>query len=303
MIETHKRGFKRKTIIEAIEAKVDEWTATLPKELAAEVKESYILTGGAIPSMLMGDLPNDYDFYFQNTSVVKKLAEHYLSSLVTGDLGNNNISVEEKPGRVRIVIKSAGYLEEGVNQSGYRYFESLSQEEVAKYFKRQKHIRENPRPSYKAHYISGNCISLDGGVQIVMRFIGDPETVHKTYDFVHATSYYTKESGLVLKQDALESILAKELKYVGSLYPVCSMFRMRKFIKRGWTINAGEMFKIAYDISKLNLDDFNVLQDQLIGVDTAYFTELLNILNGKTDREIDRTYLFELVNRVFEENI
>lgn len=298
-----KRGFKRKTIIETIENKVQDWISTLPKELGQKVNENYILTGGAIPSMLMGDLPNDYDFYFKNSKVVVELAEYYLKDLVANNSRIGEISVEDQQNRVRIKIKSAGFLYSDINNNNYQYFESLPQEEISKYFKSQKYIKETSAPKYKAHYISENCISLDGDIQIVLRFIGTPEEIHKTYDFVHTTSYYTSEDGLVLKQEALESILSKELKYIGSKYPVCSMFRMRKFIKRGWTINAGEMFKIAYDISKLNLNDMNVLHDQLIGVDTAYFSELLSVLNKQTNKDIDRTYLFEVVNRVFDETL
>ena len=104
-----------------------------------------------------------------------------------------------------------------------------------------------------------------------------------------------------LRVEALESTLARELKYVGSRYPVCSMFRLKKFIKRGWTITAGEMLKIAWDISKLDLNDREVLQDQLTGVDAAYFRQIIDLL-AKDDKPIERTYLFELINRIFDED-
>ena len=81
------------------------------------------------------------------------------------------------------------------------------------------------------------------------------------------------------------------------------MFRLRKFIRRGWTITAGEMFKIAYDISKLNLDDVEILEDQLTGVDAAYFHEVISILKNNKDRDINRAYLFELIARIFDEDM
>jgi hypothetical protein len=79
------------------------------------------------------------------------------------------------------------------------------------------------------------------------------------------------------------------------------MFRLKKFIKRGWTITAGEMLKIAWDINKLDLNDRLVLQDQLTGVDAAYFRQIIDLLN-KDDKPIERTYLFELINRIFDED-
>ena len=90
----------------------------------------------------------------------------------------------------------------------------------------------------------------------------------------------------------------KELRYNGSLYPVAAMFRMRKFIQRGWKINVGQMFKIAYDISNLDLNDISVLREQLTGVDVAYFMEVLSKLTRTED--VDRTYLFSVLNEIFE---
>jgi hypothetical protein len=149
--------------------------------------------------------------------------------------------------------------------------------------------------------ITSNAISLHGDIQIITRFVGEPEDIHENYDFIHTTNWYTQNDGLVLNQDALESILARELRYVGSLYPICSLFRIKKFINRGWTVTAGEMLKIAWDINNLDLNNMNVLYDQLIGVDAAYFHELIDILKKKSDKELDRTYLFEAINRVFDE--
>jgi hypothetical protein len=57
----------------------------------------------------------------------------------------------------------------------------------------------------------------------------------------------------VLRAEALESILTKELRYVGSRYPLCSVIRTRKFLARGWTINAGQYVKMCFQISQLDL--------------------------------------------------
>jgi hypothetical protein len=72
-------------------------------------------------------------------------------------------------------------------------------------------------------------------------------------DFVHATNYFTFEEGLVTNVAALESILTKSLRYQGSLYPLTSVIRMKKFIQRGWTVNAGEILKMLFQVSELDL--------------------------------------------------
>ena len=61
------------------------------------------------------------------------------------------------------------------------------------------------------------------------------------------------------------------------------------------------MLKIAWDINKLDLSKIDILQDQLVGVDAAYFNQIINILKSESNQSIDRTYIFELVNRVFDE--
>jgi hypothetical protein len=200
---------------------------------------------------------------------------------------------------VTIKVQSAGITGEEVEQDEYDYFESYPNPSarMEQYLNGASH-RDTGK--YTALAITTNAITLSDKVQVVLRFVGPAKEIHKNYDFVHTTNYYTEEEGVVLNQPALESILAKELKYVGSLYPICSMFRIKKFIQRGWTITAGEMLKIAWDISKLDLNNRDVLQDQLTGVDAAYFNQLIRLLGE--GQEIDRTYLFELVNRVFDQN-
>jgi hypothetical protein len=108
---------------------------------------------------------------------------------------------------------------------------------------------------------------------------------------------------LVLRPAALEAILAKELIYSGSKYPVASLIRTRKFIKRGWRINAGQYVKMALQISELNLRDPNVLEDQLTGVDFAYFTQVIHYLRERQEKEanfeITASYLCEVIDRIF----
>src|SRR4030042_663496 len=100
-------------------------------------------------------------------------------------------------------------------------------------------------------------------------------------------------------KEALESIICKQVKYQGSLYPLTSIIRMKKFIKRGWNINAGEILKIMFQISELDLKNPNILEEQLIGVDVAYFAQLIEILRTVSPEKITSSYLNEIIDRVF----
>lgn len=158
------------------------------------------------------------------------------------------------------------------------------------------------RTKYRVLFITSNAITLSDQMQIVLRFQGPPEEIHRNYDYVHCTSHWTSwDKKLTLRPEALECILTKELRYIGSRYPVCSLIRLRKFITRGWTVNAGQIVKIAYQISKLDLDDPTVLEDQLVGVDSAYFAQVIQELRAKDgpNARIDGTYLMTLIDKIF----
>jgi hypothetical protein len=103
----------------------------------------------------------------------------------------------------------------------------------------------------------------------------------------------------MLRPGALEALLARELRYIGSKYPVCSLIRIRKFVGRGWSVNAGQILKACMQISKLDLGDVKVLEDQLTGVDAAYFCEVISKVKEKDPTKIDHAYLIEIIDRMF----
>jgi len=162
---------------------------------------------------------------------------------------------------------------------------------------------EQDKLNYTPIYLSPNAISLSHDLQIVLRFWGTAEQIHKTFDFIHATNYFTFKEGLVRNLEAVESILTKQLKYQGSYYPVTSIIRAKKFIKRGFNINAGELLKIMFQISQLDLTNPDVLEEQLIGVDVAYFDLIITALRNKMDSDKDfklsANYFNTLIDRVF----
>jgi len=157
---------------------------------------------------------------------------------------------------------------------------------------------------FRPVFFSSNAITLSDKIQLINRFYGEPESIHDTFDFLHTFNYWRSDSKeLVLNVDALEAILDKRLVYKGSRYPLCSVIRVRKFLKRGWTINAGQILKMCYQLSELDLSDIEVLEDQLIGVDTAYFSDLISRIqleiSSNEDFKIDETVVAKLVDEIF----
>lgn len=308
---------KVKTINAIIAKKMKAWWESIEnEELRDRVKKETVVTGGCIASMLLREKVRDFDVYLKTEQTVHELTEYYVEQFKKGRKFDEKrpISVDRQNGRVRIVVKSAGVASEGNDSLGYEYFESQAPEEAQAYISdviggdadieelfdvTEEEALEEEDKQFRPVFLSTNAITLSNQIQIVIRFYGTPEEIHENYDFVHCTNYWTKKTGTVLNQPALESLITKELRYVGSLYPVCSIIRTRKFIDRGWRITAGSMLKMIMQSSDLDLHNLNVLEDQLTGVDVAYFQEVISKLKEKDKKKVTTSYLLEILDKMF----
>lgn len=296
-----------KTIRKIIEEKMLEWLLSITDEqLRKKLKSKILVSGGSITSLFFNEKVNDFDIYIMDRDVLLELVKYYTKpyeedieifkgwekeALLKKDLEKSdrknmyNIAIENlKVDQIKLFMG---------NGAGMKVNENIIEEY-------SKKVPAVPVPKYYAKFFSPNAISLSDDIQIVVRFWGVAEEVHKTFDFIHATNYFTFDEGLVTNKAALESLLTKQLKYQGSLYPLTTIIRIKKFLKRGWNISAGEMLKVMFQISELDLKDPNVLEEQLVGVDVAYFTKLIEILRGIDNPEMTSQYLNTLIDRVFE---
>ena len=312
---------KAKTIKAILRKTTNEWLETIEDDKTRELAaKNTIVTGGAIASMLLKEPVNDYDIYFRTKETADAVAHYYVARFKPEKQNGIgcDISVETTDDRVRIVVKSAGIASEQGAEKGYEYYEARPEGEGGEYV---GEVMNDPgeiedtyeeteqaalqsvdegKPKYRPVFLSTNAITLSNKVQIVLRFFGEPDEIHENYDFVHCTNYWDAATDhLELRKAALEALLTKELRYVGSKYPICSIFRLRKFIRRGWSINAGQILKILMQISALDLTSIEVLQDQLTGVDCAYFVEVINKLKEKDPEKVNSAYLIEIVDRMF----
>lgn len=286
----------RKRAAQNIETKIKDWLKN--SQLPEEYIDSVIVTGGAIVSLLTDTEVNDYDIYFTDINRLEKVAQLYSriykenapSQLLNGLGEPPKIEVIKKPDRIVLDIAITDNPLEG-----------LIGEEFEELLKRQLADRtpKEDRPLYRPVYCSKNAITLSDKIQIILRFCGRPDEIHKNFDFAHCMGYWTKETGLIISEETLSCILAKELLYRGSLYPLASIFRTRKFIQRGWTITVGQYVKMALQIAELDLLDKEVLSEQLTGVDTALWLGVIDkIKEGDGDR-VDKVKLLSWIDEVF----
>jgi len=299
---------QKKTISKVISKKLEEWLKTLPEGLANSVKKSLLVSGGSIASMFLGEEINDFDIYIQDRSVLLDLVKHYTNGL--------QISVLDGARKQQYIDDFENYkagegIEDGdMGTQLMRAVGNLKDNQVRLFVRdmagglqvENECTQEEKDSKYMAAFISPNAISLHNKIQIVNRFHGTPEEIHKTFDFIHATNYFTFKEGLVTNIRAVESLLTKQLYYQGSLYPVTSIIRAKKFINRNWKIGAGEYLKIMFQISQLDLSNVDTLEDQLIGVDVAYFGQLITILrNVPKGTEITSSYIGTIIDKIFND--
>ncbi len=332
----------KKTIAAVIGKKMSQWVASLPVELQSAAAEDAIVTGGSIASLLMGEEVNDYDVYFKTKATAKLIATHYcnefnartpthknklggnatafvldgsdvaewkegkrqLSSFATGFANQggeewrpggtwSHMITNCEPDRIKIIVRSDGVAGsvESIVEDADEIPAQVAEDAL------------EPKEKYKPVFLSTNAVTLSGKIQLVVRFQGEPDKIHENYDFVHCTNYWTDGGGLKLQQPALEALMAKELRYIGSKYPLCSVIRTRKFLKRGFHINAGQFLKMCFQLSQLDLTDIDVLEEQLVGVDTAYFRQLIDTLRFERDKDsgfkVEAEYVSTVIDKIF----
>lgn len=313
---------KAKTIKKVLRQKVNEWLATIEDEAVREiVSKNVIITGGAIASMLLKQPVNDYDIYLKTRAAAIAVAKYYTARFSPKSKKGIGVSIgvdESRDDRVSVFVQSAGIASEEGSEQAYQYFESRPEGEAEQYVDSiisdageiqdiydetqslAQDVVDDGKPAYRPVFITTNAITLSHKIQIVLRFYGEPDQLHENYDFVHCTNYWTSwDDNLVLRPAALEALLARELRYVGSKYPICSIIRLRKFIARDWSVNAGQILKMVMQASELDLTDPEVLRDQLTGVDSAYFAEVIAKVKEADPEKVNSAYLIEIIDRIF----
>ena len=269
-----------KDIKKHLSDKVNDWAASVDDiTVANAIKDGTIITGGALVSLLTGEEVNDYDVYFRNKEALVTVAQYYVDKWNKEHDDEVFLEVDEEnatSGSVRIIVPSSGVAE-------------------------SKEDNEDDS-KYTPIFLSSNAITLSNKVQIVIRFYGEVEDIHKNYDFVHCTCSWTSwDNEVQLPAKALECIINKELVYTGSRYPLCSIIRTRKYIERGYSINAGQYVKMALQLNELDLNNIDTLKDQITGVNSYYFKALLEDMHiaAKSGEKVDNSFIFEAIDKVF----
>lgn len=298
-----------KNIKKHLKAKLRDWLSNIDDEIVKKaIEENSIITGGALVSLLTGNTVHDYDVYFRTRESCIIVAEYYVNKW--NELHKDKpveLRSDSATGKVSCFVQSKGIADEneqGGNGIAYNFDSTVEDDEAVGIEHEPEEEKTDSKEKYRPRFITSNAITLSNKIQIVTRFYGEVEEIHKNYDFAHCTCAWSSWNNEVfLPQKALECIINKELYYIGSLYPLCSIIRTRKYLERGYHINAGQYVKMCMQLNLLDLTNVSVLEDQLTGVDTTYFEMMIEELKKNQeetgDDKVDTTYAMELINKLF----
>lgn len=302
-------GFKPTTIKRVLRKKLESIAASFADEKLSRIFLSdSLICGGSITSLMQGETPNDYDVYFKSMDTAEVFARYYAS--IAAEMSGKKVAVERYTAentegkledRLRIRINSSGIaeLEDVPDEEDLFANDQVDHVSVDNVEEVIPVIEKMKKTPYRLIYVTDNAITLSNKVQIILRFQGNKDTIYRNFDFLHTNmSYNYQLDELDYNKDTLSSVMSKTLVYNGSLYPLASLIRLRKFIQRGWRVSAGQILKIAFQVNKLDLENKRVLQEQLIGVDQTFMDQLYRQI-GKSDSKVDDTYIAQLIDKIF----
>lgn len=247
-------------------------------ELCSEIKSKLFIAGGAITSLILGETPNDIDFYINNEDNkfdrIEKLKQYYYDKYISKNLVEKN-----ENSKAKLVSLDDSYPP--------HFYKNL-----------------NPVNDFDLEFWSPSAITLKNKYQIITRSCDNPSETIDSFDFSHCVGYYSfSDDVLFISNEMYKSISTKTLFYRTSLYPFSAILRMKKFLTRGWKINTGNILKIAIDLSKFNITDVNSMariSNQIYDA-RGDFDEFEELSKNISEREINEKDLFKLIDEIFEE--
>ena len=114
-------------------------------------------------------------------------------------------------------------------------------------------------------------------VQLITRFVGNPADIFEWFDFTITHGAYDFALDTFVFGDRFFQDLSKRrLVYSGaSQYPICAMYRTKKYVERGYELPGATIMHIALSIVQLKITNYRELKEQLMGIDTIYLQKLL----------------------------
>lgn len=187
-----------------------------------------------------------------------------IEKLLAGVMSNFLASIDKED--IQTIIKEKSFItggcipsmlmDEYVNDYDIYFYNKEDAEKVKQYFESRKSCSTtsgNTETKFSVKLITENAINLSDKIQLVVKFTGTPEQVTSKFDWQHIKSYFyfdkLKGYQLVFVDDVYRLIVEKELIYTGSDYPLSSLLRLKKYLKKGWNVSNSTIVHIVLDVA------------------------------------------------------
>jgi hypothetical protein len=139
-------------------------------------------------------------------------------------------------------------------------------------------------------------------IQLVTRFTGEPLDIFKTFDFTIVCGAYSfKDNEFTLGDNFLIDLAQRKLVYTGgSSFPICAMYRTKKYVDRGFNLPGGTVIHIALHINKLEINTYKELKEQLQGIDTLFLGNVFKEDSFNKEWTMDE-FMLEYMDSVLKE--
>lgn len=171
---------------------------------------------------------------------------------------------------------------------------------------------KKPEHGFAQKFVTESAVTFSDGrtrLQLIThpRFIGKstPEEVFGLFDFsVCMAAFDFARWQFSFAEPFFRDLAAKRLVFnVNAPYPIASLWRLKKYLGRGYTLGAVDAIKLAMRIHSIDLSNRRTLKEHLLGVDTLFLKELTDKLGEEA--EGDKPYEFhefiQFMERVLEE--
>ena len=241
-----------------------------------------------------------------------------IEKLLTGVMNNFVDNHVTEPEIKRILLHSSYItggcipsmlMDEFVNDYDIYFYTKEDAEKVKKYFE-TAHTK-NKDDKFHVKLITDNAINLSDKIQLITKFWGDPSFVTDEFDWQHIKSWYScKEEKLYLTSDVYQLVVEKELIYTGSDYPLSSLMRLKKYIKKGWNVSNTTILHIALDIvasfnkmeaerqfeqAKYGREQLEKIRRKIKDMCQEEFDELIETSEKKYDNDTEEEQEFEVI--------
>lgn len=187
-----------------------------------------------------------------------------------------------------------------VNDLDFYMINNSNQKKVEDFFKR--HFKDEMFESSNALTFKRRSKRHVYTAQLITRFTGHAHEIFNWFDFtITHCAYDFDNCKFEFGNRFFQDVSKKRLVYSGaSKYPICAMYRTKKYMDRGYNLSGATIMHIALSIVQLKINNYKELKDQLLGIDTSYLTKLLDRYNPENPVDYGEFIYeaFQLVDRI-----